>query len=186
MVGEESFMEDAVSPAQQPLDFASLFRDHHARIYRYILYRVGDATEAEDLTSEVFERAFRYRATFNPALASFSTWITEIANNWVNNYLLSQERRKRNETTLTSDTAIEALPASEPPPEAQLLRHELLKRLFECIDLLKPRPRQVVALRFGSEMRNKEIAGLLDIKEHTISVILLRALQNLRECQEGA
>jgi RNA polymerase sigma-70 factor (ECF subfamily) len=175
-----------VTAAQQSLDFARLFREHHPRIYRYVLYRVGNSTDAEDLTAEVFERAFRYRATFNPALASFSTWITEIANNWVNNYLLAQERRGRHETTLASEDSMDDLHAPDPTPEAEVIRRELLKRLLECIELLNPRPRQIVALRFGSEMRNKDIAGLLAIKEHTVSVILLRALQSLRECQEGA
>jgi RNA polymerase sigma-70 factor, ECF subfamily len=49
---------------------------------------------------------------------------------------------------------------------------------------LSPRDRQVVALRFGSDMRNKDIAELMGLKEHTVSVILLRALERLRDCQE--
>ena len=163
-------------------DFATLFREHYPRIYRYVRYRINDDREAEDLTAEVFERAFRYRETYDPARSQFSTWITQIAHNWVNNYLVSQERRGQYEADLGDN--MESIPSADFLPEAQTMRHEAIQRLLICLERLAARNRQIVALRFGSEMRNKDIAELLGLKEHTVSVMLLRALERLRTCQE--
>src|SRR5437588_910568 len=99
------------------LDFADLFREQYPRIYRYVRYRVDDDMIAEDLTAEVFERAYRYQASYDPARSSFSTWITQIAHNWINNHLVSQQRRNRHEADLSDD--MEVLPSKDRLPEAQ-------------------------------------------------------------------
>jgi RNA polymerase sigma-70 factor (ECF subfamily) len=167
-------------PAQ--LDFAQLFREHYPRIYRYVRYRVDDDMIAEDLTAEVFERAYHYQDSYDPARSSFSTWITQIAHNWINNHLVSQQRRSRHEADLSDD--MEVLPSKDRLPEAQAIAGEAVQRLMACVERLSQRDRQVVALRFGSDMRNKDIAELMGLKEHTVSVILYRILERLRTCQE--
>jgi RNA polymerase sigma-70 factor (ECF subfamily) len=152
-----------------------------------VRYRVDDDVIAEDLTAEIFERAFRYRDTYDPARAAFSTWITQIARNWVNNHLTSQQRRDQHELITDDDTEnLERLPSADASPEAQVVAREAIQRLLLCLERLVARDRQVIALRFGSDVRNKEIAELLGLKEHTVSVILLRALERLRACQERA
>jgi RNA polymerase sigma factor (sigma-70 family) len=165
------------------LDFATLFREHYPRVYRYVRFRVGDDMTAEDLTAEIFERAFRYRDSYDPARSAFSTWITQIAHNWVNNHLISQNRSGRHEAEAAEDV-LEQLPSAEATPEAQTITQEAVQRLLACLDRLTERDRQIVALRFGSDVRNKDIADLLGLKEHSVSVILLRALERLRACQE--
>jgi RNA polymerase sigma-70 factor, ECF subfamily len=167
------------------LDFAKLFREQYPRIFRYVRYRVNDDLIAEDLTAEVFERAYRYRESYDPTRSTFSTWITQIAHNWINNHLVSQQRRDQHEADLSED--MELLPSSERLPEAQAIASEAVQRLLACVERLSPRDRQVVALRFGSDMRNKDIAELMGLKEHrqhSVSVILFRVLQRLRACQE--
>ena len=163
-------------------DFAELFRANYAHVYRYVRYRVSDDKITEDLTADIFERAYRYRDNFDPGRGTFSTWITQIAHNWVNNYLVSQQRRERYEGDETED--IDGVAADEPHPEEAAILSEAVQRLLWCLDHLSTRDRQIVALRFGTDTRNKDIAELLGLKEHTVSVILLRALERLRGCQE--
>ncbi|MCC7447708.1 MAG: sigma-70 family RNA polymerase sigma factor [Anaerolineae bacterium] len=163
------------------VDFAALFREHYPRIYRYVRYRVNDDTAAEDLTAEIFERAYRYRDTYDPARSAFSTWITQIAHNWVNNHLVGQDRRERHEVEPGED--MEAIEATEALPESQVIHREAVQRLLDCLKGLAARDRQIIALRFGSDVRNKDIAEQLGLKEKTVSVILLRALERLRTCQ---
>jgi RNA polymerase sigma factor (sigma-70 family) len=164
-------------------DFARLFREHYRQVYRYVHYRIDDDAIAEDLTAEVFERAYRARSSFDPSRAAFSTWIGQIAHNHVTNYLISQQRRKSHETQLPEP---ELLSAADPPLEAQVIAREAVQRLLECLKLLSDRDRQIIALRFGADTRNKAIAELLGLKEHSISVIILRALERLRGCEEQA
>src|SRR5919198_6100657 len=49
------------------------------RVYAYVAYRIGDGPDAEDVTSEVFERALRYRATYDPGRGSPLAWLIGIA-----------------------------------------------------------------------------------------------------------
>ena len=49
------------------------------RVYAYVAYRIGDGPEAEDVSSEVFERALRYRWSYNPDKAAPITWLMAIA-----------------------------------------------------------------------------------------------------------
>ena len=67
-----SFMRRKADPLSDP---APLIR----RVYAYVAYRIGDGPEAEDVSSEVFERALRYRWSYNPDKASPITWLMAIA-----------------------------------------------------------------------------------------------------------
>lgn len=162
-------------------DFAKLFRDHYRQVYRYVCFRIDDEATAEDLTAEIFERAFKARNSFDPSRAAFTTWIGQIAHNHVTNYLMSQQRRRERETSLSE---AELVSAPDPLPEAQVIARETIRRMLDCLKLLSDRDRQIIALRFGANTRNKVIAELLGMKEHSVSVIILRALERLRGCQD--
>lgn len=161
-------------------EFSRLFKDHHPTVYRYVRFRVDDDQAAEDLTAEVFERAFRYRDSYDPNRASFSTWIGHIAHNWVNNYVVGRGRRSSLELELNDEQPN----IDEAQPEQRVVFKDTVSRLMACLELLNDRERQIVSLRFVSEMRNKAIAELMGLKERTLSVVLMRALQRLRGCQE--
>src|SRR6266496_1730882 len=49
------------------------------RVYAYVAYRIGDGPDAEDLTSEVFERALKYRASYDPSRGGPLPWLIGIA-----------------------------------------------------------------------------------------------------------
>ena len=49
------------------------------RVYAYVAYRVGDGPDAEDLTSETFERALRYRKSYDPRKGEPVAWLLGIA-----------------------------------------------------------------------------------------------------------
>lgn len=165
-------------------DFPALFRDHYRQIYRYVCYHVEDMSAAEDLTAEIFERAYRARDKYDPARATFLTWITRIAHNHVANYLISQGRRGQHESTI--DLAENhTLSATDPTPEEQIIAHEAIQYLLDCLKRLSEQERQIISLRFGADNRNKEIAEQLAIKEHSISVLILRTLRRLHSCMES-
>ncbi len=163
-------------------DFSDLFRQHYSSVYRYVYFRVREEAVAEDLTSEVFERAYRALESYDPVRGAFSTWIGRIAHNHVANYFVKQQQRTQHEI---DGPELETLAASDALPEVQVILGEAVQRLLECLERLAERDRQVIALRFGINTRNKEIAELLGLKEHSVSVIILRTLERLRGCQEG-
>src|SRR5258708_6733814 len=60
------------------------------RVYSYVAYRLGDGPDAEDVTSEVFERAIRYRSNFDPAKGEPVHWLLGIARRCVDSALAAR------------------------------------------------------------------------------------------------
>ena len=79
---EESAADEArVSPYAECMGVDPLRRPEELirRVYSYVAYRIGDGPEAEDVTSSTFERALRYRSSFDPAKGSEQAWVLGIA-----------------------------------------------------------------------------------------------------------
>ena len=90
--------------------FAHLYQEHVYAVFNYCLYRVGDAVVAEDLTADIFERAWRARRRYNPRQAKFVTWIFTIARRRV----IDWQRRRGRRRTVGLD---EQLPSTQPGPD---------------------------------------------------------------------
>src|SRR5262249_48354542 len=129
--------EQEASLPSRSLDFAELFKTHYPRVYRYVRYRIDDDQTAEDLTAEIFERAYRSRHTYEPTRSAFSTWIGRIAQNWVTNYLKSHHYRTIKDKV--EDDVLEQYAGSDPSPEAQVIGSEALIQLQVCLDELSER-----------------------------------------------
>ncbi len=160
------------------LDFAELFRQYYARIYNYVRYRVDAQEDAEDLVGVVFEKAYAHRAQFDAGKGAFSTWLFRIAHNALANYYRTRQRRAGWEIG-------EELPAdlitAEALPETELIRHEQISQLLQGLAQLSERDREVISLKFAGRLSNKEISQIMDLKEKTVSVVLLRAMRRLQK-----
>lgn len=165
------------APAAE-LDFAELFRQYYARIYNYVRYRVEVLEDAEDLVGAVFEKAYANRAQFDPGKGTFSTWLFRIAHNELANYYRTRQRRAGWESgeALSAD-----LVTTEALPETELIRHEQIGQLLEGLAQLGERDREVISLKFAGRLSNKEISEIMDLKEKTVSVVLLRAMRRLQK-----
>ena len=137
------------------------------RVYAYVAYRIGDGPDAEDVTSEVFVRALRYRASYDPAKGQPITWLTGIART----VLIENGQAPQ---TLGED----ALPALVEPSQEERTDERLA--LTDALAHLSERDRELLALRYGADLKAKQIAGLLDMDTHAVEVALSRALDRLR------
>lgn len=144
-------------------DPASLIR----RVYAYAAYRLGDGPDAEDVTSETFERAIRYRSTYDPARGEPLVWLLGIARRCV-----EDQRAGR------LPTAAE-LPEAPAPGE---LADDVVRRLelTAAVSALPERDRELVALRYGSDLTARQIGELLGLSTNAVEVALHRALGRLR------
>jgi len=156
----------------------TLFRAFHPRVYAYVRYRIADLNEAEDLTSEILERALTHLASYDRHKGAFSTWLFRIAHNTLINHLKRQERQSRYQVDLGE--GMEDLATDAPSPEQDLIVKEQIARMLECVRTLSPRQQEILSLRFAGQLRNREIAQVLRMNERTVSVNLLRALRKLR------
>jgi RNA polymerase sigma-70 factor (ECF subfamily) len=159
-------------------DVETLFLEYHPRVYSYIRYRVADPAEAEDLTSDILERALTYLSSYDPHKGAFSTWLFRIAHNtWVN-YVKKRKRRLPYHADFSS--AVEDLPSEDPTPEQGVVSVEAKVHLIECLNTLPERQQEILSLRFAGRMTNREIGRVLHMNERTVSVTILRALRKLR------
>lgn len=160
------------------LDLATLFQEHYSRIYNYLRYRVTAPEDAEDLISIIFERAYTHRAQFNPTKGTFSTWLFRIAHN----ALVDHYRIRKRHTTWETEAGLPAdLVTPEPSPEAQIVQQETVAQLLQGVASLSERDQEIITLKFAGRLKNKEIGEIINMKEKTVSVALLRAMRRLRQ-----
>jgi RNA polymerase sigma factor (sigma-70 family) len=164
---------------QLPGQVAAACEQWHAefgtRIYRYLRYHVPSADEAEELTAETFLRVVRAAGSFDPSRGSAKAWLFRIAQN-----VLRDARRRARHRTAVPIESLRDLVSGAPSPEERLLHQEEVRGLLEAVDGLGKRDREVVSLRYGSELDYSEIAAILGIREAAVRTRLWRALGNLR------
>jgi RNA polymerase sigma-70 factor (ECF subfamily) len=154
-------------------DWDAVYARELPRIYNYFRYRlVGDAL-AQDLTSATFEKAWRARGRYRRDLAAFSTWLIAIARNTATDYL----RRRRDELSLES---LRAAPGGD-TPDALYARQAELARLGALLGALPDRERELLALKYGAGLTNREIARHSGLSESNVGTILNRVVNRLRD-----
>jgi RNA polymerase sigma factor (sigma-70 family) len=140
------------------------------RVYAYAAYRIGAGDEAEDVTSEVFERAVRYRSSYDPAAGDPAAWLVGIARHVIAD-------RGRRPQTVSADDALLATPEPWDMEGQTVLRITL----DQAIALLPERDQELISLRFGADLKARQIAEILEIDTHAAEVALGRAVARLRE-----
>jgi RNA polymerase sigma-70 factor (ECF subfamily) len=169
---EQTLVEHA---RHDPEAFRKLYRLYIGRVYGYVAYRVKSRQDAEDITAEVFMKVVTQLARFEyRGYGSFAAWVFRIANNEVVQFF----RRQRSMTVSLDD--LPDIRSSQLTPDEALLLQEQFTRLAALIDTLPPRRQEVITLRFYGNLRNREIAEVLHLDEHTVASHLSRALADLR------
>jgi RNA polymerase sigma-70 factor (ECF subfamily) len=142
-------------------------------VYAYVAYRIGPGHDAEDVTSEVFERALRYRGSYDAEKGTPTAWLTGIA------------RRVLAERAGKQPRPLAEMPDRAAPGE---LERESVDRVTmrRAVASLGERDRELVALRYGADLTAAQIGELLEMGTNAVEVALHRALRRLRTQLEGA
>jgi len=157
--------------------FTALYEEHMTYVFRYINYRVGNRSEAEDLTSLVFEKALAAFHRYDKDKAAPQTWLLAIARNTVTDHF--RKSSKRNTMPLENAIGIES---DDPLPQEEAERREEYERLRFCLATLPLREQEIVSLKFGAELNNRQIASVLSLSENNVGTILFRSVCRLRNC----
>jgi RNA polymerase sigma-70 factor (ECF subfamily) len=161
-----------------PRDFADVYEEQIWRVYGFFGYWLNSRQDAEDLTQHTFERAWRAWGRYDPARASVSTWLLAIARNLLVDHLrATQPSRQRR----ADEEELEAI-AADPDQLSLGLDPELERALSE----LRPRERELIAMRFGADLTGPEIAELTGLSLANVQQILSRGLRRMRASIEDS
>jgi len=160
-----------------PEAFGRLYDIHVDRVYRHIYYRVGNEEDAEDLTQQVFLKAWQAIHSYKKTASPFIAWLMTISHNLVVDFYRTKKDKAYLEAeVLADDTASSPERAAEASFEQQRLRKAILQ--------LGSDEQQVIILRFIEGFEFAEIASVLKKKEGNVRVILHRSLVKLRNILE--
>lgn len=151
-----------------PAAFAKLYEKYQLTVKGYFLRRLGEAFVAEDLTQEVFARAFRYLPSFRVTNASYLTYLLHICHSLLVNYYRKEANTPRFLSLEEVDGALETL--SEPLQESV---ESLLKTLSAT-------EREAMLLTYRDGFRAKEVGEKLGKTENAVKLILSRSRKKLR------
>ncbi len=152
--------------------FTEMYNNYVSKIYRYILFRVGDEKTAEDLTSLVFMKAWESLEHYRPTGAQFITWLFTIAHNTIIDHYRTYK------DTVTLDTSIKE-PSDRLSPEEESVSHFEKESLRKAIRNLTREQQNVVILKFIDGLTTEEIASQLGKRTGTVRALQMRALQSL-------
>lgn len=157
--------------------YRDLYHAHAPRIKAYLL-RSGFASHAaDDLTQEIFLRAFQHLRSYDERKGRFTTWLGTIARNVVRR----QFSRRSPGDAYDPQLAEELLDAEDDPADAADAA-ELHQALRDCIEALGVEHRAIVRLRYVDGLTTRGIGQRLDLPEATVRLRLGEARGQLLKC----
>ena len=148
-----------------------IYRDHHGKVYGYMLSRLSDPQDAEDLTGTVFVKVFEKLDSFDESRASLSTWIYTIARNTLTDFF--RTRREFTEIPESLDDGSDI--------ENEVCNAEALRALAAALEALPQKEREIIVLHYYSGKTLKEIASRLGFSYSYVRVLQSRALEKLKD-----
>lgn len=171
---ETSLVERAVQ--RDSAAFTALYELHIDRVLRHVWYQVPDRTDAEDITQDVFVKAWKSIHRYRWTGAPFAAWLFTIARNAVNDYY----RSKKNTRSLDD---IEE-PRSDDSPAAKAESVFAGEEVRRAVTRLKGDQQAVIIMRFVDGLSYEEISRATGKAEGAVRVIQHRALKELKKIMD--
>jgi len=159
--------------------FSSLYDQCVEKVYRHVYYRVSNQADVEDITQEVFVKAWQAIDKYKNTGAPFFAWLIIIAGNLINDYYRKQSKNIKIDNAYKKNVANQTV-----NPEVQVevdFQNALVKK---AVLKLKGDKQKVIIMRFIDELSYEEIARALHKSQGNIRVIQYRALLDLKRILE--
>jgi len=156
--------------------FGLLYDRYVDQVFRYVLFRVGDRSLAEDVTSETFLRALRRITTVSYQGRDVGAWFVTIARNLVLDHVKSS-RYRLEVTTAELDDNRQVTAGPEQAVLDEATSHELLR----CVSELNDDQRECIVLRFLHGLSVAETAQQMGRNEGAIKALQHRAVRRLAQ-----
>lgn len=164
------------------LRLETIYAEHRGKIHRYLIRLVGER-DAEDVTQEVFVKVGQALEAFGNR-AKLSTWLYQIATNAALDKLRSRSHKQDMATSYATDPTVfetSRYAEGERSIDDQLVRDEMNACIYAYIDFLPEKYRTALILSEMEDLKNSEIAAVLDISLPAVKIRLHRAKEKLKE-----
>jgi RNA polymerase sigma-70 factor (ECF subfamily) len=141
------------------------------RVYAYVAYRIGQGPDAEDVTSEVFERALRYRHSYDSRRGEPISWLIGIARRCLADAGGPTDLMLDMDADVADERDMEALAVDR-------------VTLLSAVGPMPARDRELIGLRYGADLTARQIGEVLGERTNAVEVGLHRALRRLRQVLE--
>jgi len=172
--GQQNTGNDALlvrAARRDPAAFAALYRRYVTPIYRYLYSRVGNAADAEDLTTQTFVAALEGLSGYHER-GSFAAWLFTIARN------KAADHYRQHTPQLPLHEALDS-PAHGDNPLARMICREALQRLSALVARLEEDKQELLRLRFAGGLTYPEIARVVDRSEAAVKMAVYRLLRRM-------
>ena len=166
---------------QITLDVQTFYRENLGPIYRFVLSKVGNREEAEDLTSHIFLKAVR-GFKYERGVQSMRKWLYQVASTTIIDYWRSHARV----TTSSLDVLLES--GWEDPTEDDLfgVNDKPVERVQRILQALPPHYREVLTCRFLLGLSVRDTAAKLSLAEGNVRAVQFRALKRAANLEQSS
>jgi RNA polymerase sigma-70 factor (ECF subfamily) len=168
--------DDRTLDGLQKLDqqaIGAVYDKYFSEIYRYVLYRIGDPTLAEDIASDVFVRLLEAVQNGRSPQTNLKGWLIGTASHVVTDHLRRKYRRPEEEIS-------ESMPDRGPSLVAEVDQREQNRVVNDAYAQLTPEQQHVLALRFGQGYSLEETATFMNKNVNAVKALQFRALAALQ------
>ena len=155
--------------------FQMIYETYYKKVYNYISYRINNHESTEDLVNDVFEKVIVKYETYKPERSSPEAWIIGIAKNVTVDYF----RRIKRHTYVSLDVVFD-IASDKQKPEEIIVKDEFRKELIRVLNTLKSKERNILSIKFSTDLNNGEIATIMGMSESNVGTIAHRAIKKLR------
>jgi len=161
---------------KSPEAFGELYDLYQDRIYRFILFKIGNGEEAKDLTAETFLKCWNHIVQNKPII-NLNALLYSIGRNLVIDYY-----RKQNIEKNISEEILEIIP--DVKAEKVLKNIEVSSEseaVFTAMDKIESRYKEILILKFIDELTNDEISEITGMSSGNVRVLQHRAMEALKK-----
>lgn len=162
----------AEAAKSDPGAFGELYERYYLRVYRYVYHRVGNSTDAEDITALVFMKALEALPTYRAGRSGFAPWLFRISRNCV----VDHYRRGRAHVPLEEMERR----SGHGDPVSHVLGSERVEELASLVQHLSREQRDVILLRYAADLSFSEISAVVQKREPAVRMLLHRGLRKLK------
>lgn len=159
------------------LDMEWVYNEYFSPVYNYVFYKLLNRENAEDVVSQIFIKVCSHLSTFDPQKASLKTWIFRITDH----ALIDFYRKQRPNLSFDhEESGLENTLSVHFDEQYDQQAAPLRKMVFEALQQLPERDRTFIYYKYYLGITNREIARQMNMNENTVSAIMARARQKLK------